>query len=293
MRCLAYLKAIAQRDNGGERIDTPLKKLFAATLVKNVWMIEKADGQRYYLHAMPQADKSFLYIIDFDGKTRGGVLTPAEWQKARIDRAPQVAVAQKIEPVLQTLNDRNWERSFYEMIQAIHADGSMDPILKANLLQQVLEAGARGSRCLQQAFQAHLDWFNQAKIDAFANWVDPADAAAAQARIEAARKLDSFPDVAEPGRAAAEDLKRSAIAALPSTVGWVGCHETRDGRWECLMRQTPERSGPLLVVYRDSSGEKPRFGTVGRFQRGTAATIDTTAALAPLVAGRPVYLQLP
>jgi hypothetical protein len=73
-------------------------------------------------------------------------------------------------------------------------------------------------------------------------------------------------------------------------VGWL--QRARDGRWECLMRQTPEQSGPLLAVYRNSSGEKPRLGTLGRFS-GTIVTIDMTAALAPLVAGRPVYLQVP
>lgn len=299
---LPYLKAIAQRDNGGERIDTPLKKLFTAPLVKDVWMIEKEGAKqvwnmngvhryhvRYYVQQQPNAGRPFLYIIGFDGKTVGGVLSPEEWKRAKVALAPQVAVAEKLLPVLEALNDENWEPSFYKMIQAIHANDSMDPILKANLLQQVLEAGVRGSHCLKTAFQRHLKWFNQQRINSFANWLDPADVTVGIARSEAARKLSDFPDIVLPGRAAAEELKTLRQRRLPEYrwVGWL--HRARDGRWECLMQQAPGRAGQLLTVYRNAFGEKPRFGVVGRFS-GTIATVDTTA---PLVAGRPVFLHVP
>ena len=90
------------------------------------------------------------------------------------------------------------------MIQVISTNDSMEPILKANLLQQVLEAGVRGSHCLKTAFQRHLEWFNQQRINSFANWLDPADVTVGIARSEAARKLRDFPDIVLPGRAAAD-----------------------------------------------------------------------------------------
>jgi hypothetical protein len=290
---LPYLKAIARRDNGGERIDAPLRKLFTAPLVKDVWMIEKENGKRYYVNEMPIAGRPFLYIVSFDGKTRGGNLISGEWEKAKVSYAPQVTVAEKIQPVLQALTDENWEPSFFKMLQAINADHSMDPILKANLLQQVLEAGIRGSYCLQKPFQRHLEWFNQQKINVFANWLDPTDSMVAMARSEAARKLNDFPDIVEPGRAAAEDSKTLRQRRLPEYrwVGWL--NRARDGRWECLFSRQPKHNGRLMVVYRDGSGEKPRLVAVGSFQRGMIATIDAPPQSALLVAGRPLFLQVP
>ncbi|NLF06476.1 MAG: hypothetical protein GX594_00635, partial [Pirellulaceae bacterium] len=211
---------------------------------------------------------------------------PSEREKANVVRAPQVAVAERIQPTLDALNDENWESSFYKMISVIHSDQSMDPILKANLLQQVLEVGVRGSYCLEKTFQGHCQWFNKERLNAFANWLDPNDAVANQARTTTAKALEDFPDIAQSGAMAAEDLKALRQRRVPEYrwVGWL--HKTRDGRCECLMRQSPNQEGTLVTVFRS---ENPRFVTIGRY-RGKAATIDTKA---PLVMGRPVFLQIP
>jgi hypothetical protein len=287
-----YLKAIARRDNNGERLDAPIKKLFTDPLVADVWMVETDDGQRYYVGSQPEVGKPFIFIVGFDGKTRGTNLPPSKWDKAKVARAPQTIVAEQVKPILKNLDDGNWERSFCRIVAILSANRAMDPILRANLLQQVLEAGVRGSYCLEKAFGRHVAWFNsEARINAFANWLDPADKAAAEARAKAEKALESFPEIEGPRKTAAKDfatLRRSRVTEY-RWVGWL--HQTRDGHWECLMNRAPDVAGPLLVVYRRSASERLALAAVGRLDR-QEATIDM-ASPSLLVAGRPVYLAVP
>ena len=288
---LPYLKAIAHRDNEGERIELPLKKLFADPLVADVWMVKMDDEQRYYLTAPPEAGKPFSYIISFDRKTRIQYLEPSKFEKLKTEHAPQVAVAKQVQPVLDALNDANWEKSFCKMISIVHADHAMDPILKMNLLQQIIQTGIRGSYCLENAFGRHLEWFKEAKINSFANWLDPTNADGANARKEAKRKLDNFPDIDGPNKAVDKELAglREKRLSEYSWIGWL--HRTRDGHWECLMNRTQTGNGTLFVVCPQVSRERPVFTVVGHLDHNTT-TIDTKLT-SMLVEGRPLYLAVP
>lgn len=290
-RLLPYLQAIADRNDGGEPIDVPLKKLFAARSVADVWMVETDDGQRYYATEQPDRNSPFQYITGFDGKTRGKRLTASEAEKAKIGRAPQVAIAEQIQPILKNLEDRTWEKSFCRMVSVIQSDHNVDPILKLNLLQQLLQAGARGSHCLEKAFGRHLQYIKGARVNAFANWLDPTDAAASTARKDADKVLRQFPDIADATKAAAQDfltLRRQS----PMEYRWVGwLHATKSGQWECLMKEMPKETGKLFIVYRPTTDSKPAMATVGRLDQGTSTIDATTPTL--LVAGRPIYLEVP
>jgi hypothetical protein len=169
----------------------------------------------------------------------------------------------------------------------------LDPILKTNLLKKVLEAGVGGSYCLEKAFGRHLEWFKAAKIDASANWLDPKDAGAAEARAEAAKKLADFPDVDEPRNLVKQDL--AAIQQRKLTeylwMGWL--HRGQDGSWQCPMNRVPERSGALVVVYRQSPGGKPLLAAVGRFDYDRRTPSIHAQKESVLVEGRPVYLASP
>ena len=269
---LPYLKAMAQRDNGGERIEAPLKKLFADPLVANAWMVEmetdavvekKGDQgkQRYYFREQPKVDRdspastSFVYVSTFDGKTKNGWLSQGN-KVQYVGRAPQTIVAEQVLPILKDINDNNWERSFCRMIAVIHADRAMDPILKVNLLQQVLDTGIRGSHCLEKAFGRHLEWIKEARINAFANWLDPADSTVANERKEAARKLESFPDLDSPSKAVEQDMKTNRPLPEFRWVGWL--NRSRDGRWQCLMNFRTERSRFAVCGLPTINGRKAR-----------------------------------
>ncbi len=287
---LPYLKAIAARDSEGERIVDSLKKLFADPLMTKVWVVELGDGKRYYVpqRSKPDPDKSFIYAVNFDGKTKGKRLPDSEASNATVARAPQVAAAKEIIPILDGLGDTNWEDSFCRMIAVAHANQSMDPILKADILHELLTVGARGSHALEKAFGGHLEWFKKEGIRVQINWLDPDDREIADTRAETGDKLHDFPDIDKPVTAVRQDLAslRKCRFPLYRWIGWL--HRATTDRWECLMGQTPDGSGRLLVASRPSPTGKPQLVEVGHFDH-RAATIEAKAG-SPLLEGRPIYL---
>ena len=108
------------------------------------------------------------------------------------------------------------------MIAVIHADQAIDPILKVNLLQQVLEIGIQGSYCLEKAFGQPGMGQADKKIDAFTNWLNPASLSE---RDAAATKLKDFPDVRVPianGKSGPQNR-----TPFRSSVGLDGCTAKR------------------------------------------------------------------
>jgi hypothetical protein len=291
---LPYFQAIAQRDNAGKRIDAPLKKLFNHPLVADVWMLETEDGnkgrQRYYCHERPTSDKDsrFEYVCAFDEKTQTGSLSKTSKVLYR-GRAPQTNVAEQIQPVLNTLNDDNWEKSFCRMIAVVQVDRAIDPILKITLLERVLSTGIGGSHYLEKAFARHLEWIKSANIDTFANWLDPTNSDVARVRNEAEIKLRDFPDVVGPSNAVEEDMK---TLHRPSDFRWIGwLHRSRDGQYECLSRPELDGDGPLFVACGETAGGKSVLNAIGR-RDGKKVTIEP-ALRSSLAEGRPVYLKVP
>jgi hypothetical protein len=155
----------------------------------------------------------------------------------------------------------------------------------------VLETGVHGSHCLEKAFGPHLEWIREAKINPFANWLDPADSTVASERKKAAEKLESFPAIDASITAVEQDIDMKTDRQLPEFrwVGWL--RRSRDGRWECLMKSPPDGAGSLFVVCRESMGRKLMLNAIGRVNRG-AAVIDATGGPS-LVEGRPIYLKIP
>jgi hypothetical protein len=299
---LPYVKAVAQRNSGGERIEAPLRKLLADPLVADAWMVEIVTAgepsdrgrRRYYCRQRPPvaADSpvmtQFKYVSSFEGKEKTGHLREGEKVQS-VGRAPQVQVAERIQAILTTLDDANWEGSFCQMVAVLRADRAIDPVLKANLLQQVLDSGVRGSHCLEKTLGRHLEWLRNAGINFSANWLDPTDPTVADDREKAERKLQGFPEVDSPTQAAAQDMKRRHPIAEFRWIGWL--HRNRNGSWECLMRTSPDGAGPLLVVYRQPAGEKLTLSVIGRLERNAA--IVTATGRPSLLEGRPVFLKLP
>jgi hypothetical protein len=291
-RYLPMLKAISKRAEDGVQIELPLKRMFTDPLVADVWMVEKQDGTRYYMKSEPDLKQSggIQYIITFDGNTKGAFVRAEDVKFA--GRAPQVAVAAKVRPILASLNGTNWEKSFGSMVAAIAADREIDPFLKFNLLQQVLETGAKGSYCFATAFARQLDWIKEARINADANWLDPnSKVTSASVRESAAKIIKTFPDPAEACQSLEKELKllEKGATAEYRWVGWL--RQSKDGRWECVMNAAVEGTGNLIAVGRATANKKPLLAVVGRLDRRTV-TIDAKVNTI-LVEGRPVYLESP
>ena len=169
----------------------------------------------------------------------------------------------------------------------------MNAILKINLLKKVIEVGTTGSYSLQKAFKLHIEWSEQTRINALANWLDPDDREASQDAVDAANKLRTFPAMT-----GVEETWKREVAANGrrhlTEYRWIGwLHRISADSWECLVakREPEKEDGRLMVVSRSNPVAKPRLDEIGRAHGGTL-TIDTGKS-ALLVEGRPVYLAVP
>ena len=291
-RRIPYLEATSQRvDAEHKRIVEPLEKLFHDPLVADLWMLETPDGLRYYFKDKPQLDRvktvQVRYLAGFDSsdKVKPGGVKPDE---GTLDRAPQVALAEKIVPLLSHLADDNWEPTFYEMIQTIEDDTQTDPILKFNLLQQTLDIGCRGSHALDIAFADHLQKLKQSTVSPFTNWLDPKDKESDGQRDLARRLLQSLPDAKDAGKVAADD-----IAALRKPFGtplrWVGWLRRGVGRqWQCTPASLGNDEGQLFVVVNKGPGQPTTYNPVGIVKQGLPEIKARDESM--LLEGRPLYM---
>ncbi|MDZ4820484.1 MAG: hypothetical protein SGJ20_16075, partial [Planctomycetota bacterium] len=191
----ASLKSISQRSEEGERIEAELISLFQNRLLTDLWRIETSDGH-YYSYIEPKENTdgfiTLQYLLSLDGTEKKLVIQPKDAKSVTINKAPQQQLAKTIVARLRSLTDATWDKQFYLSVQDILKDTSTDAILRMQLLQRVLDTGCQGSDALKQGFAGSRIQLEDAKVNLFANWLDPADEDGNRNREKAAEALTVF-----------------------------------------------------------------------------------------------------
>ena len=244
---LAHLESIIHRlDSEQQRIEEPLKKLFADPLVADLWMLQLPNGEHLYLKDEPKLPTSGAMAVnciagfDLVEKKRGVDPTKLTYNGP----APQVELSRKVRALLKGLRDDNWEKTFFLIAKAIDEAKDIDAILKLNLLRQTLEVGGQGSSIFEHAFAKHLDALKEKNVNPFANWLDSKDEAAKADRRRAETALAVLPDVTAAGKMAAD-----AATRLRESAG-------RVRRWTGWLRHGPARQLALRALVARRSGRR-------------------------------------
>lgn len=301
---LPHLKAIAERGaDGGPGTVADLEERLKLPAVADLMMVKTtaaAGGERYYFQQKPidtGSRLSFVYFKTIDLKemervrlAKSDIANPVandvyDWT------SPQARFSAFARDKLAEIQLDNWERTFYEILQSLAADQEIEPILKAQLMQMVLDTACKGSHCFQQAFRKHLDALEGARLDPNANWLVPRDDAAEKARRAAREALQRLPDLATAGAEAASLYKQLAKGVAGPRYAWVGwlCDEG-GGNWTCVTNPDglPKLSGKLVVIFRPSESGPTSQAEVGTFDRQEARLAP--GAKDGLKEGRPVFL---
>ncbi len=292
---MAYLEAVARRVDGtGESIQTKLVNQFNQPWMVGVWMLEMHGGSRYYLQSKPEfrdVARAFKYVADFDMSQKTGSAKSAD--VASLDRAPQVTLATNALSLLQKIDEGvtepRWEGSFCDLMQAICDDQQTDALLRVILLQQVIEIGRQGSSCLEVAFEPHRKYLNNAKLNMFANWLDPTDPEGKAARERARWTLEHLPDL-KSARDKAINLWRSLsrpVGVVRTWIGWLG--KDSAGQWQCRLTGKVKSAGDLVVVYRNLTNNQVNFDRIAECQLDKIEMLPGASNQA-LKEGRPIYL---
>lgn len=149
-----YLESIAVReDSSGMKLEAPLAQLLEAQMLSRLYMVLTKDGKRYYCNARPEQQKNFVSFNYFKSGdmsetskkllSADQIVIPEDLKDGWI--SPQSVFARELRDALERLTTENWETEFVRLLVLLHRDKTMDPILKCQLIQQILPIVERGS----------------------------------------------------------------------------------------------------------------------------------------------------
>ena len=289
---VAALEPIARRVAGGARLDAQLKELFRLPTISGLKMVKTNEKGSYYVEAEPKPIGKALqvtFVKDFKLSKENAYLQEQDLPaKNAIVEAPQSVVGHKVLTELQHLADSHWEAAFCRMVDAVRDSPDLDPILKAQLLLQVLSVARTGSLALDHAYAKHFQELNDSAPDGTVNWLDPNDKRAPKARAAAKELLDGLPDFHTAREAAVKEYSSLRKPWPAVQYRWVGVLSlAEDGTWKCASQPLPEDWTSDLVLL-SQTGEPPTIEVrkIGSAAKGHAVV---NADGADLIEGWPVY----
>jgi hypothetical protein len=285
---LRHLEAYARRSSSGSIDD--LRERFHSPLISGAWMVER-DGKRYYTSQQPALTKSgysFRYWIGHDERTKSTLL---DAENTKVETAPQAKAAERVDKELSkpNLKAAEWEPAFCRMIDAVVEQRTMDPVLKAFLLSNILAAANDGSEPIRVAFEKPSELLRSLEPVMKTPWMDPADKNDADwARQNAASVLEKF-NAALPAskQRAADELKKFQRFQVPMLewCGWL--RALPNGEHECIWSRNNLPAATVDVILPGNKLDQPALDTIGTWDG--ARFTPAAGAKSWCKSGRPIF----
>ena len=212
----------------------------------------------------------------------------------RIDwDAPQSKFALQATTSLTRMGIADWEDTMLELIDKLVDDQVMDPIIRFQLIGNILPVALEGSSLLKNALQTTEQEIASVRLGANLNLFDPFDVDTIRARREAERFLKNLPDMGGVLR----DLQKTKAIVLNPELGnewqWVAwlCKDSETQKWTCEADKPPpvEDLGDVFVAIKD--GDTHSFVKIGVIDKGKFQ-VTTAGGTDVLKEGRPVFRDL-
>ena len=302
---LSYLETVSARDddNGDEIIDPFLEVLQDPQVAGLLMLLTKAGGRVYTDEQPKDIGNGVIQIKQFDDSTLTTKTTKTYFPEklapqprvgTRVDwEAPQSKFALQARSSLTRMDDSEWEVAMLELLDKLADNERMDPIIRFQLLDNILPIALEGSALLQGTLQGTAEKISSIRLGTNLNPFDPDDLDTIKARREAERFLNKLPDIGEMLRDIAKSRATvtSPIFAEPRQwVAWV-YKDSGTKAWMCAAPKPPaaDFKGDLFVAIKDDNS--PRFVKIGVAKNGNF-TITDSGTLSALVEGRPVFSRL-
>ena len=298
---LAALKAIAQRDEAdAESAAAGLRKLFADSMVGDMWILRTKNTKTYYLkenvtelvgRARLQGEGivNVRHYVGFDGSERPHPFKTEDISET--SRAPQSLLADQVKKLPKNFGGTSWERNMLEIIEELQRGKNFDPIPQLLLLKQVLDFASKGGYPLGLALKPCSESIDRANLDLTVAWIDPGIDASA-VREQATETLKQIPRV-DGVLAAVRKTNAELTQAIANTrcqiVGWLA--QDRHNGWTCRSPSTTTGTHQLFVALPIAGSNAVEWREIGTCVEGRI-TIQATAAEA-LAEGRLVFARTP
>jgi hypothetical protein len=281
-----YLESVVRRTEATEALN---KALRAPWIIDAPWVVRVKDGANYYMKARPVIDGSKLnkFVVNFALEERQKSFRPEDVE--RDGEAPHTILCAQLSDIINKPDTQTtWEEKFVYAVRAILADSQTDPVCRFELLKKTIDAGCRGSQCVDEAFAPQLRYLNSQRVNTQANWLDPDDREGQENRRNAITAMEDLPDVKIAERRLAE-LWNSVATPASKKYRWIGWLVRIDDQWQCQGPSISEARGSLVVVRQDAAKGAINVDIVAKCD-ASGVKIVSGAPREALVEGRPVFL---
>lgn len=302
---LAYMESISARENSeGDKLIEPLLELLRDPLVAGLFMLMTKEGDRVYMNEQPRDIGGGVFQVkQFNDGTLTSTTTktyyldklaPLVRDETRIDwDAPQSKFARQAMTSLTRMNVTEWEDAMLDLLDKLADDQVMDPIIRFQLIDNILPVALEGSSLLKNALHTTQQEIGSVRLGTNLNLFDPFDVDTIKARREAERFLKNLPDMGDVLR----DVAKTRADVLSPEFGtpwqWVAWlyKDSETQKWTCAANKPlpAEDLGNLFVAVTDGSVHS--FIKIGVIEKGQFK-VTATAGTAVLVEGRPVFRHL-
>ncbi len=276
-RRLPLLKAITARvDDKGDAIWESLNRLQQDSLISGIWMVQTSVGKRYYLQEKPDLSRldnakrapiEYISGPDYSIK-RSSIKVP---DIIFNDWSPQTTLMKNIVVQLSKLKQASWELTFWNIVQQVHGDEHLDPILKYLLLERSLTIATKGSVLMQAAFGPYLKELQNASIDLSVNWLSPDNKDAETLRRQINLLLKRMPQ-AEDVRTVVQQQFLAILSSPQPRLLWSGILiRNDDSTWSCLFRGDSPTNSNLFVVTPDAATGNAVLAQIAQLRNGMVA----------------------
>lgn len=290
----------------GSAVLDSIDKLLNSPTIKDLYVVETAEGKRYYTNEVPEKKSTVnvrCYLdLDLEQKTlkklQVSQVPSADAKTVPLDwLSPQTRFRNDAIKLLQK-SDAPWEELFGQLTSRLMEETSMDPILKLQLLGRILELGSKGSVYLTSTLKTPIELLNQGRLPITANWLDANDEGVEKLRSQAKATLLVVLNVKKNFEEAGMLRDKALESKLGPSLRWVGWVRKEQTDWRCIVK--PQMSSPangdLIVVHAGvEPNSPPVWAKVGDLEQGRAQilpTVFTTGAESLRVEGRPVFLAM-
>ena len=264
------LKAVAARlESGGI---PQLERIASDPLICKVSLVSllTKPGKRYYtVDTIDKKTAFFHYYIDFmpeHNEKKPAKLNDFE----KCDLAPQVEFAKVLNADLPGLKDGtvSWEATILKLLEMIRGNTEIDPILRLDLIDVLMQVGSNGSPPLNEALEGHRQVRSTLKTKRGLRWMNPEDATSYLERPKIEEGLKRIPEFARLAEAVAEDVRKQELFGrnLPRVVGWL---QHGQGAIQCRTVSVGSDGGGLYVVV--PAGQGGNWKKIGDWRDGSAS----------------------
>lgn len=282
---IAALNAIVARAESGQGPSlAQIDRLFAPRTVSQAYLVETADGEKYFATDAPlvtASNVSFSYFTTNTGtqteeKSLGRQKILGDPERS-VERwlSPQAKMSRVLLPELKERMETDFEEAIAYGVETVAKARDVDPILKYLLVSRLLQIGSDGSLFVKNRVDGHLEQIEGVGVSRLTNWAAPGDSRARNERTLARHYIEANTNtIVRDLKSAIEDRTKQAdepIGPAMECIGWL--QRDAQGDWIVTLPKDLNVTGKVSLEALGHVQGTPKFYPVASVSKKATGSI--------------------